>query len=326
VYLQKPGGPADLFTTVAPAPSPDDALTSLHVAVRSYLSTLLAMADCMSEASPQVGGPYRHRLTRLEKRLAFDASKEAIEVSCSEVAKELRDYSVNAAAYLRSHGVELRRALASLEEIVRALSQRQDFYAARLRQLAAQMERAGAAALTEDGSTPPELLEEAIASHTAGMKSCVESMCHDGQSMMSRIREELAAVEQRLAELEITDPITGLTNRREMERRIRAAAADGTPVLIRFDAGDPFPDEVARQVGARIGSQFRYKDVVCRWSDHEFLVLFQGGVDVAHTRLAQVLPWVAGRYLLENGEIFEVHVEANLVGLEVLEEAAPQRG
>ncbi|HXP88563.1 MAG TPA: hypothetical protein VN841_27785 [Bryobacteraceae bacterium] len=263
-----------------------DPVASLHAAVNSYLSTLLAVAECLGSACPPVGGPYRHRLSRMEKRLAVDASPEYIEETCAKVAQELEDYAAKAAAYLRCHEVELRKAAAGVEEIVGALAQRQEFYAAQLLQLA------GAAGLP-----------------AADVKACVENMGHESQSLLAQMRGKLAAVEQRLSEFEITDPVTGLTNRREMERRIRAASAGGpAPVLIRFDLGGPVPDDAARQVGARVASQFRYNDLVCRWSEREFLVLFQGPLDVAQVRSAQVAPWVAGRYLLDNGEIADIRI------------------
>jgi GGDEF domain-containing protein len=290
-------------------------LAALHGTVHSYLSTLQSVAECLGDACPPVGGPYRHRLSRLGKRLAFDSRKDAVEESCTEVSKELTNYAAQASAYLRCHGAELRRAVAGLDELVRTVARRQDFYAARLRQFAIQLE-------TTDYPEDPEHRAEAIALQAAGLNTCIESMGHETQSLVERMRTELASVEQRLAESEITDPVTGLTNRREMERRIQAAAeGDVIPVLVRFDFGVPVPVEAARQVGARIGSQFRYNDVVCRWSDHEFLVLFQGTREIAKARAGQVVPWVAGRYLLDTGEITEIHVEASLVGLEVLESA-----
>jgi GGDEF domain-containing protein len=290
-------------------------LAALHATVHIYLSMLQSVAECLGGACPPVGGPYRHRLSRLGKRLAFDSSKHAVEESCAVVAKELTNYASQASAYLRCHGTELRRAVAGLEELVRTVAQRQDFYAARLRQFASQME-------TTSYPEDPERRAETIALHSAGLISCVESMGHESQSLVQRMRAELVSVEQRLAESEITDPVTGLTNRREMERRIHVAAeGDAAPVLVRFDFGAPVPDEAARQVGARIGSQFRYNDVVCRWSENEFLVLFQGTREIAEARAGQVVPWVAGRYLLDTGEIMELHVEASLVGLEVFETA-----
>src|SRR3974377_331731 len=106
------------------APAEDHLVTSLHSIVLSYLSTLLAVAECLGDSCPPVGGPYRHRLNRLGKRLAFDSSREAIEEGAAEVAKDLKEYTAKASTYLRCHGVELRRALGALEEIVRGLAQR----------------------------------------------------------------------------------------------------------------------------------------------------------------------------------------------------------
>lgn len=304
----------DGFGLDGPGPGGEH-LAALHSVTNSYLVTLMAVAECLGGACPPVGGPYRHRLARLGKRLAFDSSKEAVEESCAEVAQELTGYAAQAAAYLRCHGSELRRAVAAVEETIRALVQRQEFYAARLRQFATRMQNA-------DYPEDPEGMVAAIARQAAGLNAWVDSMGRDSLALVERMRAELASVEQRLAESEITDPVTGLTNRREMERRIRAASEGGAaPVLVRFDLGGPVPDEVARQVGARIGSQFRYNDVVGRWSEREFLVLFQGAEEVARARAGQVVPWVGGRYLLDTGEIAEVRVEAGMVGLEVLETA-----
>src|SRR5271168_4070448 len=62
--------------TVEPSPAHTDPTAALHAIVHSYLSTLLAVAECLGSACPPVGGPYQHRLNRLGKRLAFDSSSE----------------------------------------------------------------------------------------------------------------------------------------------------------------------------------------------------------------------------------------------------------
>ena len=84
-----------------------------------------------------MGGPYRQRLSRLRARLAFDSSASAIEESCESWSRELKEYADKASGYVEQQRAELRRAIAGLEEIVRALAQRQEFYAERLRRLAA---------------------------------------------------------------------------------------------------------------------------------------------------------------------------------------------
>src|SRR5580704_13234093 len=109
-------------------------LSALHTAVTSYLSTLLAVAECVGTACPEVGGPYRHRLSRLRSRLAFDTNPAAIVESNATVEKELAEYAQKSANYLAQHGVELQRTIGALETIIKSLAQRQEFYGARLRQ------------------------------------------------------------------------------------------------------------------------------------------------------------------------------------------------
>jgi GGDEF domain-containing protein len=285
----------------------EDPLKVLHIAVNCYLSTLQTVADSLAQACPPMGGPYRHRLSRLRTRLAFDANPDALEESCAIVETEIHEYAKKTAAFVDRHGVELRRGLGGLEEVVQTISQRQDFYASRLRQFAKQME-------TMVYPTEREHLSEVVALQVAGLLSCIESMNQESQSLVGRMRDEMARVNQRMAELEITDPVTGLMNRREMERRIEGRNAAGdAPTLLLFELFRDLPDEIAQQVGARLASQFRYNDLICLWTAHQFLVMFQGPTETARWRSEQILPWVSGRYLLRNGATLEVTAEARLV-------------
>ncbi len=290
----------------------EDPVNALHASVNSYLSSLLAMANCLGEACPEIGGLYKHRLTRLRSRLAFDSSPEAMEESTRALETELKEYATKAAGYVAQHGIELKAAIVSLEQIVRSLAQRQDFYGARLRQFAAQME-------TTPYPTDPQHLQEVVALQVSGLLSCVESMAHETHSLVTRMQNELAAVEQRLREAEVTDPLTGLMNRREMERQIEARKSAGeAPVLLQFQLSGEINDEVARQVGARLGSQFRHKDFVSRWSDSEFIVLFQGPLEIAQMRAEQIVPWIAGRYVLDNGDSAQIAVEVHVTQPELV--------
>lgn len=285
----------------------DPTLRALHTAVDCYLSTLETVANALGNACPEIGGLYRHRLSRLRTRLAFDSSPAALEESCDAVETELVEYASKASAYVDQHGIQLRAAISVLEDIVRTLAHRQDFYGDRLRQFAAQMEE------TEFPRDPGQLTD-VVALQVAGLLSCVESMNHETQSLVARMHTELAAVEERLKESEVTDPLTGLMNRREMERQIEARRGQGQhPVLLLFRLAGEISDEIARQVGVRLGSQFRHKDFISRWTQNEFLVLFQGPVEVARSRAEQIVPWVSGRYVLDNGEAVQVDVAVKLI-------------
>ncbi len=290
----------------------DETLNALHTTVDCYLSSLLAMANCVGDACPEIGGLYRHRLTRLRSRLAFDSAPEALEEGTRAVEAELKEYAAKASGYVARHRHELKTAISSLEEIVRSLAQRQDFYGARLRQFAGQMETTAYPAETD-------ALKDIVALQVAGLMSCVESMAHETQSLVTRMQNELSGVEQRLKEAEVTDPVTGLMNRREMERQIESRKSNvEPPVLLHFTVRGDINDEVAKQVGARLASQFRHKDFVSRWTETEFMVLFQGPAEIAQTRADQIVPWIAGRYLLDNGDAAHIEVEVRLTQAEVV--------
>jgi GGDEF domain-containing protein len=287
-------------------------LNALHTAVSSYLSTLLAISECLGAACPEVGATYSHRLSRLRSRLAFDVTPEAMVESTAVLERELADYSRKAAHYLAQHGIQIQRAISGIETVVNALAQRQDFYGARLRQFAEQMQSA-------QYPTDAEQFSEVVALQVSGLMGCVESMGHDSQSLVARMHAELAAVSERLREAEVTDPLTGLMNRREMQRRIEQSRAAGRePVVLVFELTGDVRDEVARQAAARISSQFRHKDLVCRWSEREFLVLFEGAPEIAEARTEQIVPWVAGSYPLANGESVEIGVEAGVIAVHLL--------
>jgi GGDEF domain-containing protein len=282
-------------------------LSALHTAVTSYLATLLAVADCVGAACPEVGGPYRHRLTRLRSRLAFDTNSEALTETSGAVEKELAEFARKSARYIAQHGVELQQTISALENIVKSLAQRQEFYGARLRQFAAQLE-------TASYPTEPEHLAEVVALQSAGLLGCIESMSNDTKSLVARMRQELTQVTQRLQDAEVTDRLTGLMNRKEMERQIALRRATGEdPVLVVFELSGDVRDEVSKQVAARLDSQFRYRDLLCRWTEYEFMVMFEGNAEIARARTEQIVPSIAGRYPLDNGESVEIRVDAGLV-------------
>src|SRR5579871_1328553 len=101
---------------MTPSPAEADLLRAMHASVNAYLTSLLAMADCVGTACPPVGGSYRHRLQRIQRRVSFEAGPEGMAETCAQVTQELEDYAVKAAGYLRCHEVELRRAASCIEQ------------------------------------------------------------------------------------------------------------------------------------------------------------------------------------------------------------------
>lgn len=101
----------------------------------------------------------------------------------------------------------------------------------------------------------------------------------------------------------VSDPLTGLFNRRYMEERLDHEIARGGPAgrpigIVAVDVdhfkevndkhGHTVGDEVLRAVGRSLDASVRGADVVCRYGGDEFIVVLPGsGLDVACQRAEQ---------------------------------------
>lgn len=268
----------------------------LHSVVHSYLATLLAISDAVGEACPAVGGPHQQRLSRLRTRLSFDSNTPAVEASAAIVREELRDFAAKSSSYVALGIAEWKHAAEAVRDTSFDLLQKQRFYASRIRAIAAKIEPA----------------------HGAQLLTCAESMQSEAQSALASIEELLAAVEARLVEAESVDRATGLMNRREMDRRLELRRAAGLPILrllfsIRCQSSPEDRDGVLRRVAARLTGQTRPGDLVARWGDREFLILFDGPEEVAERRGGDLAGMLTTAYPLENGTTVDVQVSVQLL-------------
>jgi GGDEF domain-containing protein len=282
--------------------------------MHAYLDTLLALAESIGEACPPVGGAYQQRVARLRTRLSFSSDREAVELSASQVRAELKEYSAHASRYLDQHISELRHVIDGLEEIGKTMVQRQDFYALRMRQLALRME-------TTKYPEDPELINDAVAIHSFELADFAETMRLEGRQLREKMQELHADADARLTDTVITDPLTGLLNRREMERRLAARRLAGNPprrMLFRLEFFTPSTvtrsqhHEVIRQAAARLASQCRPEDLVCRWGDAEFLVMYRGSEDTSERRGQQMKAHLGEDYSLENGQSVAVRADVEI--------------
>jgi len=276
-----------------------DLLAELSNAVAAYLSTMEVTAECLDESYPEVGGPYRKRIQALQSRVSYDATPKEVRESARAIQAELRDYASVAKRVRTERSVELEREILALGDIIENLAERQTKFGRRLREFAAQVAK----------TMPVE---------AAGLHGVVDSMSHETSAMVGRMREQMVELDQRLAGTVSTDPVTGLINRRELERQIEAHRLHGaTFSLLLFELEGPVGEQVLQMAGAKLASHFRHRDRTARWSDREFAVLFLGENQLAEARAAEVLPWLAGRYTLENGESVFIEAKARLLEREL---------
>jgi len=290
-----------------PVTTERDYLAELGSTVASYLNVLTAVADCLASTCPEIGSPYRKRIEQLRARLSFQPTPEAIKASAITLQEELKDYTMVAARYFDEHDVVLRRAVLSLGDIIEGMAHRHDFHGAGFREMTVRMETIGA----EDAVPLTQTVVE--------LRRYIDNMSLETSSMLEKLREEMAVVEERLRGSQSTDPSTGLLNSREITRQIEAYRASGlTFSLLRFELRGSVSEKVMKQAAAKIEGQFRHRDRISRWSDKEFLVLFQGPKDVAESRAVKVTQTLTGRYDLDTGVYVEITVRAHLTHPELV--------
>jgi GGDEF domain-containing protein len=297
-----------------------DPLQTLHSVVHTYLTTLLAVSDAVGDACPAIGQPHQQRLARLRTRLSFDSNKTSIEASTRVVRNELRYFAEKSAAYVNAHTQEWKSASQQIQSSAAALVRRQNYYGARFQEAARLLAETAA---IED---PQQRLE--LARHqAAALANFAESMMTESQSLLMQITELRRNTETRLAEVETVDRATGVMNRNEMERRIEAQRASGGKIvrlLFRAEWDGPADSwqAVLREVGNRLTAEFRPEDLVARWGETEFLVLFDGSAEIAERRGEMIAGHLTGPYASANRESIHVTTHVELLDRRVSSEVA----
>ncbi len=130
------------------------------------------------------------------------------------------------------------------------------------------------------------------------------------EELDAKVRERTRALEeanQRLAQLAITDGLTGLFNHRHLHERlaleVERALRDGVPVaMLMIDVdhfkmyndrhGHPAGDEILRTLGRLFAEERRANDVVARYGGEEFALLLAG---IDRPQAAQLAERLRGR-------------------------------
>jgi diguanylate cyclase (GGDEF)-like protein len=150
-----------------------------------------------------------------------------------------------------------------------------------------------------------------------------------------RLKAELAAARERIAELEAradVDPLTGILNRRGFERELARTLSylkryGGQAVLIYLDLdgfkavndahGHAAGDALLRAVAARLTAQVRASDVVGRLGGDEFAVtMWNLGADAAEAKARELEALIAAECVSHDGAQLSAGVSAGIAVLD----------
>jgi GGDEF domain-containing protein len=310
---------------VPEAPSPASASSRQEVALTCYLSVMLAMAKSMRAVCSRAGLIYGDRLTRLPRRLGFEATPEALEESLEVLEADLAEYTEATSAWLDAGSNLAREMVTIVAGLERCADESQNLHAAMLEGLAQQM--AESAEVETDSN-----LRSSLKRYALGLRSYLQRRHLESRSSLEDLQNRADQLAKWLARADpstSTDPVTGLPNRAETERQIEACWHTGKPIsVLVFEWKEAVPasaesaaNAIAKQLGDRLADLVRPRDIVGRWGPNQFTVIFECLGAEAIGRAGSIAEWLTGGYsAVVDGVVLAIAVRVSVTVIERLPE------
>jgi diguanylate cyclase (GGDEF)-like protein len=271
----------------------------MSTALECYLYSILEIAEAIEAISPEIGPTFREPLMELRSRLATDPTPGQLEHSRAALHQILQGYCEKARLQNEALARDLNQTLSMVTRTEDSSAGRNVQHVERLVDF---VDRLDAAVRSGDRAR--------LAAETAGLREFAQSIELDGRDDFARLRQKMIEIQRRLHEVELLatlDPLTGVANRRDLERELAARIETRQEFcVLLFDLngfkeindrfGHLYGDEVLKQLGARLSSQVRARDYVCRWGGDEFVAILACDLAIAESRSRQIAERLNGSY------------------------------
>ena len=288
-----------------------DELESLECLSRTtlkcYLAAIRSLEEHPVEVEPGLVADHQNSLRQIRNALSAEPKLEVLEDTRIRLEGEVKDFSAKASGFLGAKEKDIKQILAALAEAAESITKRSDTHASQFRGLAKELE-------TVSQLDSLNLIRSRLGDGVTRLKDCVDLMWQEDQASAAKMEQRLESSQQRLEEAEAlasTDPLTGLSNRREAEKLLSSRIQAGMPVCVMLFDLDGFKkindrfghyvgDQVLLAFAGRLGEQFRDDDVVCRWGGDEFLVVLSTALTDPIGRADAVASRVRGLYAIQS--------------------------
>jgi len=274
-------------------PTPSDSQspeTVEQTALACYLSTVVAMGNCMAEVCPSVGSMYRDRLLKLPRRLGFDATPRALRHSREAVETDLLEYSRTASAWTAAGSKHAAGLLDHLRETEESLVASADLQNAFLDDLAEHI--ATSAEVDEEAQ-----LRSSFKRYAAGLSSYARKARSEKLAAIEDLRQRRREIEAWLAQAASStfiDSETGLLNRAAAEMRIETEISRKQPfcaiVVGRTEEGSA--QQSMKELGDRLAATIRPYDMIFRWSQNQLATIFEASEAEIAARVRLIAGWL----------------------------------
>jgi diguanylate cyclase (GGDEF)-like protein len=271
----------------------------MTAALECYLSSIEEIAEAIQAIAPEIASSFGERLLTLRDGLSADPTPEALEQSRSALHETLEDFREKARLQKETLARDLNQTLTMVTRTEDSSAGRNIHYVERLVDFVDRLESA-----VRSGDLPR------LAAQTADLREFAQSIELDSRDDFAQLRQKMTEIQRRLHEVELLatlDPLTGVANRRDLDRELaaRIEARQEFCVLL-FDLngfkeindrfGHLCGDEVLKQLAARLSSQVRTRDYVCRWGGDEFVAILGCDPAIAESRARQIAERLNGPY------------------------------
>uniref|UniRef100_Q01XM9 diguanylate cyclase n=1 Tax=Solibacter usitatus (strain Ellin6076) TaxID=234267 RepID=Q01XM9_SOLUE len=278
-----------------------------EAALAAYCAALEAMGNSGVRACPPLGMQLQLGLSALQRQLSDNSTVSGVRETQQRVESELGQWGERSAEYYKGKTEEFKEIMMIMARTAETVGDRDQRYSAQLTEFTSKLH--SLASMDDLGR-----IRDSLVLRARELQDRVDQMARDGQQMLAQMRGELRHYQARLEEAErlaSLDPLTGLKNRRRMERAVAERMGREQPfsvVLLDLNGfkqvndsyGHAAGDDVLKQFATELRSAFRAADDVGRWGGDEFVVLLDCGPEDVGRHLERVRQWVFGDYVVQD--------------------------
>jgi diguanylate cyclase (GGDEF)-like protein len=290
----------------------------MPAALECYLSSILEIAKTIEAIAPEIACSFRDPLMSLGSRLSADPTPGDLEQSRSALHEILQGFCEQVRHQNEILARDLNQTLTMVTRTEDSSAGRNVQFVERLVDFVDRFESA-----VQSGDLP------CLAAQASDLRDFAQSIELDSRDDFAQLRQKMIEIQRRLHEVELLatlDPLTGVANRRALDRELAARIEDRQEFcVLLFDLngfkeindrfGHLYGDEVLKQLAARLSSQVRTRDYVCRWGGDEFVAILACDLAIAEFRSRQIAERLNGAYRIL-GAVGELRVDvAVTVGL-----------
>ncbi len=290
-----------------PSEAPRDEV--LTASVEAYRCSLQSMGGNANRTCAVFGGQLQSELNALVERLSGAVTPQSLTEIGNEARTQLDAWGDRGIAYLNTKAAEIKELLMVLARTAASVGERDQQYTEHFNDFTSRLRSiSNLEDLTQVRSSLVQQANE--------LKTYVEQMEQDSHKLVNRLQTQVSAYEDRLKkveELAVRDPLTGISNRRNLEERTEVRIVRGQTFsvvmldlnrlkVINDQHGHLAGDSLLQQFAQELRSSTRSSDEVGRWGGDEFMLVLDGDEANAKSQIERIKKWVFGQYTIRPGK------------------------